>query len=216
MVDVVSVTFLPNTQKQDGENPQTVNSATESSMLGYKGASRTTRDYVERQKKKARRKIRCTSNSFCFDSHSNFFSKFCTQTPHRLCLTTCVILYRISAALIKLISPPQRPMEGQQKNLFGLPDFSDTPREEKKVVDSKLALGRPQPFKTCRPPTFFPPLISLPPSPFIISHTWSSSLSTNLGLVFYTVLDKLFFGSSPSSNVFEDINKQSRILHRLC
>jgi hypothetical protein len=27
-------------------------------------------------------------------------------------------------------------MEGQQKNLFGLPDFSDTPREKKKVVDS--------------------------------------------------------------------------------
>jgi hypothetical protein len=216
LVDAVSVTFLPNIKKQYGENSQTSDSATLSSIPGYKGASRGRLGTPSSGKKKARRKIRCTSNSFCFDSHSNFFSKFCSQTPHRLCLTTCVILFRLSATLIKLISPPQRPMEGQQKNLFGLPDFSDTPREEKKVVDSKLALGRPQPFKTCRPPTFFPPLISLPPSPFIISHIWSSSLSTNLGLVFYTVLDKLFFGSSPSSNVFEDINRQSRILHRLC
>lgn len=165
-------------QEAIGENSQTLDSATKSSILGYQGAGLGP---VERQKKLE--KIRCTSNSFCFDSHSNFFSKFCTQTPHRLCLTTCVILYRLSAALIELISQPQRPMEGQQKNLFGLPDFSDTPREKKKLWTRSWLLGGRSLLKLVALPPFFSPLTSLPPSPFIISHIWSSSLSTNLGLV---------------------------------
>lgn len=154
-------------------------------MLGYKAplGSRT-RGLIERQKK-ARRKIRCTSNSFCFDSHSNFFPKFCIQTPHRLCLTTCGVLYRLSAALIELISQPQRPMEGQQKNLFGLPDFSDTPREKKKLWTQRWLLGGRSLLKLALPPffLFWPPYLHLLS---LHSHLWSSSLSTNLGLVFHS------------------------------